>query len=209
MDITNLPHITKEEIEARQIHKRELAIKQDIAKIDDALEASNPDEMLELHRHLDGKYQSCIVGWGQSMWCYNAGIGFAYRLLGNDAIKENLSMMKAKLEAFKHGWNSTSQHDMPTSPPAPGVNVSIENNVLVNITFEQVREKIEDMTALSREQTDEILERINELEEIAKENSSRKTKWEKVKPIIAFALDKGADVAVSILSLVVQMKLGL
>ena len=70
-------------------------------------------------------------------------------------------------------------------------------------------EKIEDMTALSREQTDEILERINELEEIAKENSSRKTKWEKVKPIIAFALDKGADVAVSILSLVVQMKLGL
>ena len=57
--------------------------------------------------------------------------------------------------------------------------------------------------------TDEILEKINELEEISKEKSSRKTKWEKVKPIIAFALDKGADVAIAILSLVMQMKLGM
>lgn len=40
------------------------------------------------------------------------------------------------------------------------------------------------------------------------ENTSRKSKWEKVKPIISFALDKGADVAIAILSLVLQMKLG-
>ena len=66
-----------------------------------------------------------------------------------------------------------------------------------------------DMTALSREQTDEILEKINELEKISKENTSCKTKWEKVKPIIAFTLDKGADVAIAILSLVMQMKLGM
>ena len=45
--------------------------------------------------------------------------------------------------------------------------------------------------------------------EISKEKSSCKTKWEKVKPIIAFALDKGADVAIAILSLVMQMKLGM
>ena len=65
------------------------------------------------------------------------------------------------------------------------------------------------MTALSREQTDEILEKIDELEKISKENTSRKTKWEKVKHIIASALDKGADVAIAILSLVMQMKLGI
>ena len=91
---------------------------------------------------------------------------------------------------------------------APDINVTVNNNVTVNISFDQVREKIEDMTALSREQTDEILAKIDELEEISKEESSRKTKWEKVKPIIAFALDKGADVAIAILSLVMQMKLG-
>ena len=65
------------------------------------------------------------------------------------------------------------------------------------------------MTALSREQTDEILRKIDELEKISKENASRKTKWEKVKPIIAFALEKGVDVAIAIMSLVTQMKLGM
>ena len=65
------------------------------------------------------------------------------------------------------------------------------------------------MTALSREQTDEILEKMNALEEIAEESSSRKTKWEKVKPILEFALDKGVDVAITFMSLIVQMKLGI
>ena len=64
------------------------------------------------------------------------------------------------------------------------------------------------MTALSQAQTDEILEKIDELERIQAENSSRKSKWEKVKPILSFVLDKGADVAVAILTLIVQMKLG-
>ena len=111
-------------------------------------------------------------------------------------------MMKAKLEAYKFQMNAVH-----TETPTQQINVT--TNVNVSITFEEVRSKIEDMTALSREQTDEILEKINELEEISKEKSSRKTKWEKVKPIIAFALDKGADVAIAILSLVMQMKLGM
>ena len=64
------------------------------------------------------------------------------------------------------------------------------------------------MTALSREQTDEAIEKVNELEAISKENISRKSKWEKVKPIIAFAMDKGADLGIAILTLIVQMKLG-
>ena len=56
--------------------------------------------------------------------------------------------------------------------------------------------------------TGDLLAKIDELEKISKENISRKSKWEKVKPIIAFALDKGADVAIAILSLILQMKLG-
>ena len=78
----------------------------------------------------------------------------------------------------------------------------------ISLSFEETKQKIEDMTALNREQTDEILAKIDELEKISKENISRKSKWEKVKPIIAFALDKGADVAIAILSLILQMKLG-
>ena len=82
-------------------------------------------------------------------------------------------------------------------------------NVNITISFEQVREKIEDMTALSQKETDEAIEKVNELEAISKENISRKSKWEKVKPIIAFAMDKGADLGIAILTLIVQMKLGM
>ena len=98
---------------------------------------------------------------------------------------------------------------MPHVTENPRVNVTVNNTVHISISFDEARQKIEDMTALNQKQTDEILEKINALEEIAKELSSRKTKWEKAKPILAFALDKGADVAVTFMSLILQMKLGI
>lgn len=106
------------------------------------------------------------------------------------------------------GWN------VPGAKPHtcnPDVNVSVNNTNIVNVSvsFEEARQIIEDMTSLSQDQTEEIINKINELEEISKENAPRKKKWEKVKPIIAFALDKGVDVAIAILSLVMQMKLGI
>ena len=197
---------TKAQIEASNNYKREKEILRDIHKIDVAIQNADPAEMESLHRYLDGKYQCGIVDWGNSMYGYVEGHGFKYELLGADSIKDNLSTMKPKLEAFIHGWNAKSSS--AGSVRNPDVNVTVNNTVNISISFEEARQKIEDMTALSREQTDEILEKINELEKISKENTSRKTKWEKVKPIIAFALDKGADVPIAILSLVMQMKLG-
>lgn len=183
------------------------AVQEDIQRIDDAIQNADPVEMESLHRYLDGKYQYCIADWGKSMWGYGDGLGFAYDMLGADSIKENLFMMKPKLEAFIYGWNAAGKSTGYSRNP--DVNVTVNNTVNISISFEETRQKIEDMTTLSREQTDEILEKINELEEISKEKSSRKTKWEKVKPIITFALDKGADVAIAILTLVIQMKLGI
>lgn len=200
---------TKAQIEAANVRKQEKVIRKDIYRIDTALQNADPIEMESVHRYLDGKYQYVIADWYNGMLCYIDGHGFNYEWLEHADIKANLSTMKPKLEAFMLGWNTVGSTAKLSNSSAPDVNVTVNNNVTVNISFEQVREKIEDMTALSREQTDEILEKINELEEISKEKSSRKTKWDKVKPIIAFALDKGADVAIAILSLVMQMKLGM
>lgn len=197
---------TKAQIEASNNHKREKEILRDIRKIDAAIQNAYPAEMESLHRYLDGKYQYGIADWGRSMYGYVDGHGFKYEWLDPDSIKDNLSTMKPKLEAFMHGWNAKNSSSGPVRNS--DVNVTVNNTVNISISFEETRQKIEDMTALSREQTDEILEKIDELEKISKENTSRKTKWEKVKPIIAFALDKGADVAIAILSLVMQMKLG-
>jgi len=200
---------TKAQIEAANAHNQKKEVQRDIRKIDTALQTADPAEMEALHRYLDGKYQYVIADWGRGMDGYFTEHGFNYEFLDADSLRDNLSLMKPKLEAFMHGWNAIVQPVKSVPVSTPDVTVTVNNNVTVNVTFEQVRKEIEDMAALSREQTDEILERINELEEISKENSSKKAKWEKVRPIIAFALDKGVDVAIAILSLVMQMKLGL
>lgn len=179
-------------------------VKNDIMRIEQAVDLTH-EERLQLHRELDGRYQSCIKNWGLGLWCTIRDSGYVcYSTLAWDegGVLDNLKMMKAKLETYRFQLNAVT-----ANPPAQQINVT--TNVNVSVTFEQIRSQIEDMPSLSREQTDEILEKIDELEEISKENSSRKTKWEKVKTIISFALEKGADVAIAILSLVVQMKLGM
>lgn len=60
------------------------------------------------------------------------------------------------------------------------------------------------MTTLSQKQSDEIIEKINEIENISKEKSTKKRKWEKIKPILAFALDKGVDIAIMLWPLALQ-----
>ena len=176
----------------------------DIQRISDSGKLS-VSEKLRLHRELDGRYQACIKAWHAGLWGANSTATYvSYGILKDSpqSVQENLDMMKAKLETYTFQMNAVMEE-------TPAQQINVTTNVNVTVTFEQVRSQIEDMTALSREQTDEILEKINELEEISKEKSSRKTKWEKVKPIIAFTLDKGADVAIAILSLVMQMKLGM
>lgn len=197
---------TKAQIDAANNHKQEKAIRADIHKIDEALQSTDINEVLATHRYLDGKYQHCIADWGMSMWGYGESIGFAYDMLGMDSLKDNLTMMKPKLEAFMYGWNTVKQPARYTPQIAPDVNVTVNNNVTVNITFEQVRAKIEDMTSLTDEQTKEALEKVSEIESVVKGEGSKKSKWEKIKPILTWLADKSFDVAMTILPLLLQVQ---
>ena len=176
----------------------------DIQRIEESNRLSS-EEKLKLHRELDGRYQACIKDWCKGLWGSLKAATIVYYSSLHDSpssVQENLEMMKAKLETFKYQMNALSL------PKPTETNITVNNTVNISLPFEEAKQKIEDMTALNREQTDEILSKIDELEKISKENISRKSKWEKVKPIISYALDKGADVAIAILSLVLQMKLG-
>lgn len=163
-------------------------------------------ELLRLHRELDGKYQACVKDWSVGLWGSSSDSNEIYYNLiqkSTGSLYENLEMMKAKLQTFSFQMNATAISESPATM------VNVTTNVNVNVSFDEVRKKIEDMTALSQEQTDEALKKVDELESISKENISRKSKWERVKPIIAFAMDKGADLGIAILTLIVQMKLGI
>ena len=177
----------------------------DIKRIESSDSLSITDLFL-LHREIDGRYQACIKDWYKGLWGSNSQATLIYYNHLQDrpsSLRDNLRMMKAKLETYLFEMNAILSSEQPST------RVTVTTNVNISLSFEEARFKIENMTALSREQTDEIIQKINELEEISKEKTSRKNKWEKVKPIISFALDKGADAAIAILTLIVQMKLGI
>lgn len=183
-------------------------VENDIARIDQAVKNGLPTECWNLFREIDGRYQSCIMNWYNSMWQASTdGTKMFYGRLQDKPyeVKENLQYAKAKLETYRFQMNAVA------IPQLPQANISFTNNnnnqVNIGITFEEARQQIDDMTALDNDQANELKNRINELEAISKEQSSRRAKWEKVKPIIAGVLKFGADAALIVLQAVLQMKL--
>lgn len=181
-------------------------VENDIARIEQAVKQNNSAVCWDLFREIDGRYQSCIINWYNSMWeCTRDGSSIVYgNLMGSQwMIVENLKYAKAKLETYRFQMNAVAVPQLPQT----NISVTNTNQVNIGITFEEARQRIDDMTALDDNQANELKDTINELEEISKEQSSRRAKWEKVKPIIAGVLKFGADAALVVLQAILQMKL--
>lgn len=188
--------------------KKDATILADIEKINLAIESSEEDDLRALHISLDGKYSSYIPNWGMSTYGYNEQFGFDYRI-GKKSLEHNLSMFKARLEGFLCGFDFPIVTQSPASMNNINVDINNSNEIAINITFKEAKQKIEEMPGLNETDTEEIKSKIDDLESISQEKISKKKKWEKVKPILAFALDKGADVAITIMGLILQMGLGM
>lgn len=181
-------------------------VQADIDKISKALNNNlSKSELLDLHSEIDAKYQSCIVNWCQ-------GFSFVYYQKGQppiidynnlseykDEIIVNLKNMKSKLEVYIFGMNAISLPEPPTTT------VNVNTSINLNITFEQVRSQIEDMTSLTDKETEEILTKISALEEIIGSKEKKKIKWKKAKSILAWLADKSFDVAMTILPLLLKI----
>lgn len=157
-------------------------------------------EKIKLHREIDGRYQSCIINWNAGMWgAKETGASIDYRFLDYERVTDNLQIMKAKLETFKFGVNK-----IPASQN-PATNITVNNNVLVSITFDQVRSQVEEMTSLTDEQTQEILDKISEIEDVVNSTDKKKTKWEKIKPVLSWLANKSFDVGMKVLPLILKI----
>ncbi len=182
-------------------------VQSDIERIENALTAnSSKDNLMKLHREIDGRYQSCVLNWYQGL---EAVYFFKDKpprldydeLAGYDVkyIKDSLSMMKSKLETYIFGMNAVSL------PEPPSTTVNVTTSVNLNVTFEQVRSQIEDMTSLTDEQTQDVLSKVDEIENVVKNKGSKKSKWEKIKPILMWLADKSFDVAMTVLPLLLKI----
>lgn len=183
-------------------------IKPDIIAIAQVINSGNEDKMKEVHKQMDGRYTTNIPNFGKSMYNYSEDYGFNYNYMGKKALIHNLRIMKGRLEGYIYNF-PIAQASVPYQDIHLNVPVTNTNKINISLSFKDVRQQIEDMPGLTEKETSKLKDKINELEKINSERISRKKKWEKIKPIASFVLDKGVDVAVPILSLIVQMKLGL
>ena len=205
MQMPKLQEPSRVAYEASLQKEKEREVRKDIQKIE-TVDKTDEKALEELHRYLDGKYQGCIAEWGKSMWCYSKDNGFDYYLMGQDSLIDNLNQMKPKLEAYALGWNASKKSSPSRSASTPNVNVTVNNEININITFEQAREKVQDMTSLTDEQTQEILDKITELEEIINSKDKKKTKWEKAKSVLVWLADKSFDVGMILLPLLLKIQ---
>lgn len=185
----------------------ENTINEDITAIDEAISSDDEAQMKHIHMMIDGKYSAVISNIGQSAYGYIEKYGFNYELIGKELLVHNLYLMKAKLQGYLCYFPTKAVEAVPQNNFS--VNVSNINEINIMLSFEQAKQQIEDMPGLTDADTEEIKSKIDDLENIYKESISKKKKWEKVKPILSFAIDKGADVAIAIMSLLLQMKLGM
>lgn len=185
-------------------------IRQDIVAIGQAIDSDDGTKIKNVHIQMDGRYTTYIPDFGKSMYGYSNVNGFAYEYMDKKSLLHNLFIMRGRLEGYIHIFPiveaSRIKQGINVNNVVPVTNT---NKIGINVSFKEVSQHIEKMPGLTEKETDEIKDKITELEKINNEEISKKKKWEKIKPIVSFVLDKGADVAVPILSLVLQMKLGL
>ena len=78
------------------------AIKNDIDNINNYLDDNNKSfkDLKYLHMKIDGKYQAKISNWRKSMYNWSDNYGFDYNNIGIDSARENLYIMRSKLEGY-------------------------------------------------------------------------------------------------------------
>lgn len=189
---------------SRPAHER--MVDADIKRCEEYLAGDrNEQDGLDLHLDLITKYPSYIADFGKSLYNYNNEHGFMGEYFGTTAMIANLTVMKSKLEGFRSfGYQNGNLS-------AKGNRINIENKLTANqsqtvtVTFEEVKRKVEEMNALSEVETQDTLAKIDEIRAIVELKDSPKTKWQKVKPILAWVADKSVDVGIALLPLILKI----
>ncbi len=164
----------------------------------------------ELCQNIGNFYDSIIPDFGNSLWGYYTD-NHMYTQQSGDCLYDNLRIMKTKLEAFKAcNYSSVLMQTKKGSSLIIDNRHTIQNSntnqITFNISFEDARNTIEDMTGLTAPETDEILAKIDEIKAIVEAPESKKRKWDKIKPIVKWMADKSVDVGIVLLPLLLKLQ---
>ena len=168
----------------------------DIQKGHEIVDNRMISECNEFHERLISKYAPIIDGFDKHL---------QNLFYDNDKkiCLRNIKTMVEKLELFvAMGYKNIYSDKTPQTI----INNSNTNNVDISISFENAKKQIEEMSALTDTEVEEIIKKIDELKNIVDSNDRKTKKWENAKGIIKWIADKGADVGLTLLPLLLQIK---
>ena len=183
------------------ISKMKREIKKDIDICDELLKKDYvfSNEIL----HIIGKYKTFYPNFSDGFKNYATAAGGK----GPNHI-ENVKILKSKLELLEIEIENPVNYQQGNSKQIFNLNNSNTNtntnNISINMTYEQIRDNINENTYISDSEKDELLSKLNEIEELKLSNESKKEKWFKAKDLVKFIIDKGADIAIMFLPKIVE-----
>lgn len=155
---------------------------------------------IDFHKTLISKYSPIIDSFGENLYSliYDEDMSCCF---------SNIKTMVSKLELFR-----AMEYKNGVDKKENGITINNNNNntnsntVDINISFEQARSTIENMTALPDSEVEEILLKVDELEKIIQSSDRKTRKWENAKGIVKWIADKGMDVGMTLLPLLLQIQ---
>ena len=172
-------------------------IDEDIDKCNFELSRGNKESRGTLHNTLVSKYGKIIDGFKDDLR------SLFYDSDGTYCTK-NLETMKQKLILFK-AMGYTNQFAENAVERGVTINNTNQVDVTINISFSEARSKVENMTSLNEDEIQEILKKIDELEKIVNSSERKTKKWDNAKEIIKWIAEKGIDVGLTLLPLILKL----
>lgn len=174
-------------------------VDEDIKDIEELID--NKKYTNEYYKEIVSRYHSYIDKFGEGLYSYFPESGF-YDDVNGESLKHNLIVIKNKLIAFRvYGYLNNEQK--------PDTKITLSNSninqINISINFEDARNKVKNMTSLNETEIQEILEKINNIEDIIKSDDRKTKKWENCKSIIKWIADKGVDVGTILLPLLLKI----
>jgi len=171
-------------------------IEADIKKGHEIVDNKNRAECNDFHTRILSKYAPIIEGFDKNLH---------YLMYDSDksCCLANIKIMVEKLELFTAmGYKNIFSEKSPQTI----INNSNTSNIDISISFENAKRQVEEMSALTDAEVEEVLKKIDELKEIVDSKDRKTKKWDNAKGIIKWIADKGVDVGLTLLPLLLQIK---
>jgi uncharacterized protein (UPF0297 family) len=137
----------------------------------------------------------CTSRIGEMLSIYSSVIPEFDKGIINDinSLNRNAKIISRKLQNYLESKANNS------------MSVTVNNIVNIDVSFVNARENVNNMASISRMERDEILEKLKDIETIIKSNEDKIHKWERLSDILKWVADKGVDVGIALLPLILQI----